>query len=175
MKNNFSKTINRLKNFNKRVLPLLGEVAVNFSKERFLHENWLGTKPEPWKPRKTTGNRKRDRNERSTSDRKKRRGLLIDSGRLKHSIRPLKTTANSITIGTDVPYAKTHNEGFNGTVSQKVKQHARVRNGRQESVKAHTRAVNMSVPKRQFMPTKLNESPQLVSRLQKTVIREFRG
>jgi len=176
MKNNFSKTINRLKTFNRRVLPLLGEVVVNFSKERFLHENWLGTKPESWQQRKKASlTRKRDGNEKrsTTAKRENRRSLLIDSGRLKRSIRPLKTSPNSITIGTDVPYAKTHNEGFKGTISQKVKQHSRTRNGRKETVKAHTRTVNMRVPKRQFMPTKLNESPQLVKRLQNTVIREL--
>jgi len=169
----FSKIVKQLREFNRRALPLMGDVTIRFIDERFREQNWYGTSKVPWQQRKKEHlTRARDRKERTGKlNEKKGRGILTDTGNLRLSIKTRNLTQNSITIGTDVP--KTHNEGFNGTVSQKVKQHSRVRNGRKETVKAHTRTVNMSVPKRQFMPTKLNESPQLVSRLQKTVIREL--
>jgi len=171
----FSKIVKQLREFNRRVLPRMGDVTIRFIDERFREQNWYGTSKVAWRPRKKEHlTRARDSKERAGKlNEKKGRGILTDSGNLRLSIKTRNLTQDSITIGTDVPYAKTHNEGFNGTISQNVKQHSRTRNGRKESVKAHTRTVNMRVPKRQFMPTKLNESPQLVKHLQTTVIREL--
>jgi len=85
----------------------MGTVAVNFFKDRFRAQAWTDEAASPWKARKPG------------SKRNKGRGILISSGRLRNSIRIVSTTANSVTVGTDVPYAEVHNEGFTGTQSVK--------------------------------------------------------
>lgn len=77
-----------------RLIPHKAAVlAVNFSKERFVKKNWIDTSEQTWK--KT----------------KKRKGsTLIKSGRLKRSIREVHVGADYAIIGTDVPYARVHND-----------------------------------------------------------------
>lgn len=89
-------------NLHRRLLDEASIRALRFSKERFRQKNWIDTTPQKWKPRQ-----RRDRG-----------SLMIRSGRLKRSIRVLNKTATSVTIGTDVPYARIHNEG--GTIREKV-------------------------------------------------------
>lgn len=143
----FTRKLDRLTKLYPRLPKMAGVVAVNFSKERFRAQNWLNHSTEPWQARK-----------RKT---KGKRGTLIKSGRLKRSIRLVRVTPNSATIGTDVPYAKIHNEGGRVNVTQSVsahsrKAHSRRRKGRKETVKehtvkAHSRKVNFMMPRRQFM------------------------
>lgn len=155
-------------------LPLLaGNEMVNFSKERFRFGNWRGTSIVPWKQRA------------AKAKRNKGRALLVDTGRLKRSIRITKRNNSTVAVGTDVPYAKAHNEGFKGTVN--VKAHTRKKYGKQHvatgkftskgkermktvqtikgssQVKAHSRKVNMA--KRQF----LGHSPWLTKKLTVTI------
>lgn len=52
-------------------------------------------------------------------DRSARRGLLIKSGALRKSIRLSRVTSNSITISSNVPYSKYHNEGIPGRLPQR--------------------------------------------------------
>ncbi|MDR1403030.1 MAG: phage virion morphogenesis protein, partial [Tannerellaceae bacterium] len=97
--------------------------------------------------------------------------LLVDTGRLKKSIRKIKYTTEQIIIGTDVPYAEIHNEGgeIKKTVNVKShtikahgrKAHTRNRSGRAERIKAHTvktytvkahaRRMNLKIPSRRFI------------------------
>jgi phage gpG-like protein len=109
----FLRTLDNLsKTFNK--LPAkMGAEAVLFSKERFRQQNWVDDSTKQWKLDK--------KNVRSRKTRK--RGILIKSGRLMRSVRKIHVSRNTIVIGTDVPYAKAHNEGFKGKV--KVKAHTR--------------------------------------------------
>jgi len=76
---------------------------------------------------------------------------MVNSGRLKRSIRKLKITKNNVTIGTDVPYAQIHNEGGQISKVANIKAHSRKRNAREHRVKTHTRNVNINIPKRQFL------------------------
>lgn len=148
---------------------MLGNDAVNFFLDSWKRQGWLGDSLEPW--RKRSSNAKRNSG----------RAILMDTGRLRRSIRIIRTSTGSVTVGTDVPYARAHNEGFRGTVS--VKAHNRNRYTRSKEgtgkfskkgiermktvqrigstgmVKAHTRKVNL--PKRQFM----GESPYLTKLL----------
>jgi len=139
-----------------RDLPqYVGTEAVRFFKDSFNRQGFIdegGVKR--WKPR----NKKAKRN--------KGRKILIDSGALKRSIRITDKTAHSVTVGTNLPYAQIHNEGFSGV--QYVKPHKRTatrkmkwknsytgRNttikgaGSRHNVKGFGRRVNM--PKRQFI------------------------
>ena len=151
-----------------RELPrMVGLEAVNFSKERFVQQNWFDAAPIPWEPRRRLrrGGKKRQNG-----------AILVDSGRLKRSIRVISVTPTSVTIGTDVPYAQIHNDGFNGSQSvrahkENVKAHRRKqkvkgKNGKWKTktvtVKAHTRKIgahtrNMKMPRRRF----LGESAEL--------------
>ena len=137
----------------------VGTCAVNFSKQRFVQQNWHDTTPEPWKPRSRT---------RRGGERRQSGAILVDSGRLKRSIRVVSADSNRVIIGTDVPYAEIHNEGLDGGVS--VRKHSRrSRKGRLHIVKAHKRRVHM--PQRRF----LGESQALATQLEELMIKELKN
>ena len=146
---NYLRRLNELQKLYRKFPTMAGITAQRFSKDRFVRKNWVDETSEQWKPRKN-----------------KAPGSLMvgkGSGRLKKSIRVTKTTRNSVTIGTDVPYAQIHNEGgvINKTV--KVREHNRKRKGRSEKVKAHSRKMNTTIPKRQF----IGESKMLLYRVER--------
>ena len=137
----------------------VGTCAVNFSKQRFVQQNWHDTTPEPWKPRSRT---------RRGGERRQSGAILVDSGRLKRSIRVVSADSNRVIIDTDVPYAEIHNEGLDGEVS--VRKHSRrSRKGRLHIVKAHKRRVHM--PQRRF----LGESQALATQLEELMIKEIKN
>ena len=144
--------------------------AVNFSKERFVQKNWVDRSRVAWKKRK----------------RKDTGSLMTKSGRLKRSIRKLSYTRNSVTIGTDVPYAQIHNDG--GTINKtvRVKSHTRkvTKRARSErtgrvlkkrvsngttTVDAHTRKMKTTYPERRF----LGQSALLMRRIERLTQREI--
>lgn len=157
----FTRKLDAVLNTYKRLPTEIATIAVNFSKERFRDQAWLDSTKTKWKPRKTQRGRSGRRSQ----------TLLVDTGRLKKSIRKIKATTDQVIIGTDVPYAETQNEGgeINKTVnvkshairSHKRKAHIRNRQGRTEkikaqtvktyTVKAHTRKMNLKIPSRRFM------------------------
>lgn len=129
-------------------------MAVNFSKERFVQKNWIDRNREAWTPRK----------------RPARGSILVRSGRLKRSIRKVSQGNYYVYIGTDVPYAKIHNEG--GRIDRTVSVKAFTRRGRQrgtQNVRAHSRRMNIGMPKRQF----LGESALLNRRIERFMSREL--
>lgn len=134
----------------------LATLAVAFSKERFVQQNWIDSSVEAWRPR----SRKR-----RGGKRRQRGAVLVDSGRLKRSIRVISVSKNKIVIGTDVPYAQTHNDGVNTMVT--VKSHSRKRNGKTCQVREYSR--RMSMPQRRF----LGDSQELSARLEKLIISEI--
>lgn len=140
--------------------------AVNFSKERFVRKNWVDRSPNPWK-------RPEPVPAWVPQQWRKRGGSLLigkGSGRLKRSIRKVTVTRNSVTIGTDVPYAQIHNEG--GVIKQNItiKAHARQRKGRSHQVREHKRKRQFTIPQRQF----LGESAILLRRIERLVEREIK-
>lgn len=152
--------LNRLQKLYVKFPKLAGTEAVNFSKERFRLKNWLDRSREKWEPRKRVG-----------STKKKRKGsLMMVSGRLKRSIKKIRQTRNSVTIGTDVPYARIHNEGGEIKKTVKVRKHTRVRSGRKTKVKAHVRQMNTSIPQRQF----IGDSAILLRRVERLLERELK-
>ncbi|NDW10433.1 phage virion morphogenesis protein [Dysgonomonas sp. 520] len=154
----------RINNTVKRLPSQIAVVAVNFSKERFVKKNWVDKTSKDWKKtKKRTGS------------------TLVASGRLKRSIRKITVTPSRITIGTNVPYARPHNEGgeFSGTETVRSfvkKQHSRrsyIRNGkrvRAQIVKSHrvksfTRKYKRKFEKRQF----IGQSQELNNRIDKLI------
>jgi phage gpG-like protein len=132
--------------------PVVANTAVNHFRHSFTAQAWGLI---PWKNRK-----KRD----------KGRAILVKKGRLKRSIRDIGSSGYKVQVGSDVPYAKAHNEGFKGTVG--VKKHNRKKSRKMKvsstslktrnttsrrtkvntgisEVREHSR--NMNIPKRQFM------------------------
>ena len=140
-------------------------LAVNFSKERFIKKNWLDGREYPWP--KT----------------KKRKGsTLIKSGRLKRSIRQVHIGADYVIIGTDVPYARAHNDGLTSEGTEQVRSHNRhshkrkayTRSGkrikagtvRAHSVKSHTRKIKRSFVQRQFIGQSQHLNNQITEMIQ---------
>lgn len=128
---------------------VIGNEVVNFAKERFEQQNWLDKGPEPWVKRSSKTKRNQGRN------------ILVDSGRLKRSPRVISANTDLVGVGSDVPYARAHNDGFDGSVN--IKSHQRKsRAGKVQTVgtvKAHVR--NMKLPRRRF----LGQSYEMVERL----------
>ena len=127
--------------------------AVNFTKERFVMKNWVDRSRKAWPQRK----------------RKSRGTLMVKSGRLKRSIRKLKTTQNSVIIGTDVPYAQAHNDGKTIEKTVNVRQHTRKRKGRSHTVQSHTRNMKLTLPERRF----IGESAVLARRVERLLQSEM--
>ena len=169
---------------------MLGNDAVNFFLDRFRYQNWLGNTTEPWKARKAVTRW-------GKTPRNNGRALLIDSGRLRRSIRITSVHAMQVTIGTDVPYAKAHNEGMRLGLIQQVKQHERkktklgivktthlktrtkIQYGRMDTgdrivVHAHTRRIDQNIPRRQFMGNSPVLAKQLQRRLQAELLKGLR-
>lgn len=161
----FFNKLNRLSKLHQKFPELAAIEAVNFSKERFVRKNWVDKSVTRWKPRKASPEWQSDAQKKAAA----RGSLMVKSGRLKRSIRKIKVTRNSVTIGTDVPYAEAHNEGavINQTVN--VKKHSRKRKGRTETVKAHKRKRKITLPERRF----IGESALLLRRVERLVQREI--
>lgn len=124
---------------------------------------------------------------------KKSKGTtLVKSGHLRNATY-YTTQPGQVTIRNNMPYAKVHNEGFQGKVN--IKAHKRNQYNKVKSwtgkytktgnsifktvsvksgeiqVKAHTRKVNL--PQRQFIPTANNPSPVLNNAINRAVTKDL--
>lgn len=125
--------------FAKIVGTLPGVVAnamTNFYQDSWRREAWFEVKRTTWSPRKGPV--------------KKRRRLLVATGRLRRSVRA-RAHGTRIHVFTDVPYAQVHNEGGQVKGTANVKAHSRQTKRGKVAVKGHTRQVNYTMPQRQFM------------------------
>lgn len=161
----FLKRLNRLSKLYTRFPDMAAIEAVNFSKERFVRKNWLDKSPKAWKQRSPSPEWHTEGQKKAAS----RGSLMVRSGRLKRSIRKIAVTRNSVTIGTDVPYAEAHNEGATINQSVTVKSHSRKRKGREYKVKSHKRNRRVKLPERKF----IGESAILLRRIERLVQREI--
>lgn len=163
----------------------MGKDVVNFALDNFKRQAWLGSSVQPWRPRKNP-------NKWGQKPKRNGRAILMDTGRLRRSIDIIRTTVDSVTVGTDVPYAKAHNEGLRVGEIQQVSEHTRklttvakvssikskrtttkrVQTGT-TTVKAHTRRINQNIPRRQFLPTSATDAPYLVAKLKRTLNTEI--
>lgn len=89
-----------------KILRVAGELIVNESLQNFKNESYEGKK---WKKREGE----------EEQDRKKRRALLVKSGRLRRSVRVVKIEGKRVIVGSDVPYAQRHNEGLKNMPQRK--------------------------------------------------------
>lgn len=132
----------------KRFPRLAASVAQNFFLDSFRAQAWFGETTETWAPLK-------DKKEAG-------RQILVKRGRYKRSIRIKKADWNSIIIGSDVPYAAVHNEGFRGTYTRTASRRVRIRGGynklsdlrkRKSSmlIRGATHTVRQNIPRRRSM------------------------
>lgn len=141
-----------LQNLPNEILPdaadLVSETATAYYQETFSKKAFDGN---PWAPAKTP---------------KARGSLLIDSGALMNSIRPLVVTPERVVIAAGnnkVTYARIHNEGFSGEV--KVPAHIRkTKKYGDVQVREHQRMSH--VVKRQFVGESKELNRQIKERLQ---------
>jgi phage gpG-like protein len=161
----FITKLNRLSKLYRKFPEMAAIEAVNFSKERFVRKNWVDRSVTAWKARKPSPEWHTEAQKKAAS----RGSLMVKSGRLKRSIRKIKVTRNSVTIGTDVPYAEAHNEGAVINQMINIKTHSRKRKGRTETVKAHRRKRKITLPERRF----IGESAILLRRVERLVQREI--
>jgi phage gpG-like protein len=177
--NEFVRMVDNLIKARKALPNEIAVLAVKFSKDRFREQAWQDTNKEAWKSRK----KKRQ------GGKRKSQTLLVNTGRLKRSIRKIKADQNEVKIGTDVPYAEIHNNGGKITASANVKSytkkahsrkaHSRSRKGNVEpvpaqnvsshSVKAHRRKMNTTIPQRQF----IGNSAKLAKDIEKLIVDRF--
>lgn len=154
-----------LENFEKiksEVIDGIGEIAVseftlNFRKQGFNGNTWT-------KKKKPNG-----------------KNILVGRGTLRRSIKVLKKSNESVTVGSDVPYALIHNNG--GTIKHDAK--SRVlrftrKNGRLQFAKSNSKRVvaqsrstfkayTINMPKRQF----IGDMPSLTKKITNFIKRKF--
>ncbi|WP_442795326.1 hypothetical protein [Pelobium manganitolerans] len=140
--------------------------AVKFSKERFVQQNWIGDRTEPWAKRKP-GWGKKNKNQ--------GRAIGVLTGRLKRGVRKISATPQQIVIGNDVEYAEVFNNGGRYSVSQQVdsfsrKAYTRKRAGRRETVSASTvKSFTRTVKRNQVARPFLAPSATLNKRLERLI------
>lgn len=88
-----------------------------------------------------------------------------------------KIEEDKVTImagGDEVTYARVHNEGFEGEVTQNVPEHIRkTKTLKEVKVKAFTRRIHQQIPKRKFIGS-ADESSQLRSRIRTACLNELK-
>lgn len=161
---------------NTRYPSVAGNIGLRFINGNFMAQGFQGQSFERWK-----------------KSRKPHGSTLIKSGALR-AANYYTTQPGQTTLKNSLPYAKVHNEGFNGTVT--IKAHSRnkyskakkgtgkfTKTGKERmqtvtyksgssQVRAHQRKMN--IPKRQFMPTHPNDSPVLNNAVQRQVARDIK-
>ncbi len=130
---------------------LAANEARNFFLDSWKRKAWRDTTTELWAPRK------------KETKKSKGKGILIGTGRLRASIRVIKADWNSVVVGTDVPYASVHNDGFKGTYSRTASRHAKIKGSYKKlgdekskrstkmSIRGATHPVNQNIPRRRFL------------------------
>lgn len=150
MENKFEKIYKELKKVYQNIPNKIAVVAQQHFEESFEKRGYNETPFEKWKQRKNPNNKKN-----------KGRAILVQSGRLSKSIRIISVSSTNIKIGTDVPYAKIHNEG--GQIEQGAKSDNFIRTRNKKGKYKGTRqrqkgevgksykARTIVIPKRQFL------------------------
>jgi phage gpG-like protein len=174
----FNRLFEGFRKYHRDMPRLVAASGVKFFKKSFQHQGWV-----------YDGNIHRWKKRNSNAKRNKGRSLLIDTGRLRRSIRTIQITDQLIEVGTELDYAQIHNEGgsINKTVKvpgftrkgHKVKAHKRKQNGKTikvpsqqraaSKVKSHSRKLNIDIDKRQF----IGESPDVIKSAERDLFRHI--
>jgi phage gpG-like protein len=155
--NKLNEIARRLEQNQTRLVRAMAAQAITFSKQRFREKAWVDNRTEPWKKRKPG------------APREKGRTLLVDSGRLRDSIHRISITRNSAIIGTDVPYARIHNEGgmMHPHVTRKMRgfawkmYYATKQDKWKGLALTKKETLNIRIPKRKFMGNSAVQNRQI--------------
>lgn len=151
--------LQRLWDDNRRgMLATAGVTAVNYFKRSFEIGGWAGASFERWPSRKPGAPRPG-------------RATLVDTGRLRRSIRITARGAAFVTVGTDTPYGRAHNLGLSWAKRVQIAAHSRKTGRGTVPVKAHGRDMRMTTPQRQF----LGNSPGLNKAIAREWARRFKS
>lgn len=167
-----SRQLQEVRKLKARIPRIMGTEAVNHFKNSFrieaFEDDW--SRPERWKARSGF-----DKN-------KKRRAILTKTARLKRSIRITTLGGNFVIVGTNVPYAKIHNEGgkVNVPVTKKMRRFfwaMYYQNKKSPEVAMRWKSlaitkrtsIQINMPKRQFM----GESKFLDKKITDFLLKEF--
>lgn len=159
-----------------RTLPKhVSNDVVNFTKDNFRRQGFLGASLERWPARKK-------KTKWGITPRNKGRAILVDTGKMRRANRITQADWRAIVIANAMPYAKAHNYGLRVGVIQNVKAHRRKRKqnnltgakGKKIAsgvtfVKAHKRKFMLTLPKRQF----IGDSPYLRRNIQRTIANQI--
>lgn len=151
---NIKNQMAKLKLFAKNdVQRIVGVEAVKFFKDSFIQQGWTDVNTEPWKQRKT-----KDKGTKGNRKVLEKTGALMNS--IQYEIRGNKI----VVMSKDIPYAQIHNEGGVISTTQKVRSHTRRTRSGRSKVRAHTRQIEFTMPKRQFMGNsqELNKKIELI-------------
>lgn len=88
---------------------------------------------------------------RNKPDKREGGAILTNTTYLRKSLELMSHSTNTLTFGTNVPYAALHNNGGRLRAVQYVRAHHSVRKDKRVQVKAHSRKVDLKYPKRQFI------------------------
>lgn len=133
----------------KDIPRVAGTEAVNHFKSHFRLGGFYDTSLRRWRPRKPGARRN------------KGRGLLMDTGAGRRSIRVIRSNAEGVAVGSDLPYIKGHNEGLQMSRQVTVKTHTRKAHQRtwkgkkveveRSIVDRHQRMMNINLPQRKII------------------------
>lgn len=113
---------------------IAGTRYVNNAIQAFCEQGHTDIVRTPWRPR-------------AAPDKDKGRHILVKSGDLRKSIRIVAIGPNWVRVGTDVRYAKVHNEGGRIKAVFRVPEHTR----KGSTVRKHVRRVDHKMPERPFL------------------------
>lgn len=125
----------------------LSRMGVNEVKENFRRQGYVnaGDVFIPWRATKTKKAAKLGG--------KRGSGILVQSGALKRSIRK-GGNFDLVRVYTDIPYAEIHNNGGKVSGTWRIGAHVRkIKSGKFVPVQSHSRTVNFTMPRRQFINT----------------------
>ena len=144
--------------------------AVNWTGDRFRHQNWIDTTPEPWQPRNPNAKRNLGRK------------ILIDTARLFRSTRIFSQSGTGFKYGSDVLYAGVHNWGLTITRHARSETFRRNRSRSGKFKKGTTpgrgltfKAGSFQMPKRQSLGNSAHLRNILRRRAQVEIIRRMRA
>jgi phage gpG-like protein len=172
----FKEILRRYTEFKRRIWRIIGQQAVNFFKDNFTRQGFLdGGHVNAW--------RKRDKRSEFMSRKTRKtakRGLLISTGRLRKSIRIVNWGQNFATVGTDIKYARIHNEG--GIITQKVTAKQRAFFWRMFYITkdeiwqsmALSETIRIRIPKRKFMGSSTDLAKEISRTIRLGIIKIFK-
>lgn len=151
----YLQAISSLNQFRSEIPTIVGNEMVNYALDNLHAERDVNGAP--MKPRKPG------------SPRNEGRRILLDTGDGERSVRISKKTDREVEL-TANEYMEAHNTGATISGTQNVSEHTRRRRGRSETVRAHTRNVNFTLPERTFVaPTE-----ELFDRIESALGKRFK-